>query len=160
MSVFSNTLPPPSLSLPLNQQLHHTAVHQTTHNLLSLSLYSEAEIYIEERDIKNKNLLSLLYSAVFGNKRKRKHQLPKPPSLFLSFLNFPFCPSWTDSWLSPASDLLVSSRPVIFFFFVFFRFSATAMGCRKMMAGNLEPARKRSGGVRTKQAGRGSCRGS
>ncbi|KAK9156867.1 hypothetical protein Scep_003441 [Stephania cephalantha] len=30
---------------------------------------------------------------------------------------------------------------------------------KMMMAGNLEAARKRSGGLRTKQAGRGSCRG-
>ncbi|KAK7844496.1 hypothetical protein CFP56_010817 [Quercus suber] len=29
-----------------------------------------------------------------------------------------------------------------------------------MVAGNLDPERKRSGGLRTKQAGRGSCRGS
>ncbi|PIN03884.1 hypothetical protein CDL12_23590 [Handroanthus impetiginosus] len=34
------------------------------------------------------------------------------------------------------------------------------MGCKSMMAGNLDPERKRSGGLRTKQAGRGSCRGS
>ncbi|KAG4129711.1 hypothetical protein ERO13_D09G098600v2 [Gossypium hirsutum] len=32
--------------------------------------------------------------------------------------------------------------------------------CRRMIAGNLDPERKRSGGLRTKQAGRGSCRGS
>ncbi|XAR60189.1 hypothetical protein NMG60_11033451 [Bertholletia excelsa] len=34
------------------------------------------------------------------------------------------------------------------------------MGCQRMIAGNLDPERKRSGGLRTKQAGRGSCRGS
>ncbi|KHN36499.1 hypothetical protein glysoja_001230 [Glycine soja] len=34
------------------------------------------------------------------------------------------------------------------------------MACRKFVTGNLDPQRKRSGGLRTKQAGRGSCRGS
>ncbi|KAF7823182.1 hypothetical protein G2W53_021326 [Senna tora] len=34
------------------------------------------------------------------------------------------------------------------------------MACRVLVAGNLDPERKRSGGLRTKQAGRGSCRGS
>lgn len=34
------------------------------------------------------------------------------------------------------------------------------MGFRRMIGGNLDPERKRSGGLRTKQAGRGSCRGS
>ncbi|CDP15551.1 unnamed protein product [Coffea canephora] len=34
------------------------------------------------------------------------------------------------------------------------------MGSRIMISGNLDPERKRSGGLRTKQAGRGSCRGS
>ncbi|KAF8039366.1 hypothetical protein BT93_B1795 [Corymbia citriodora subsp. variegata] len=34
------------------------------------------------------------------------------------------------------------------------------MACRSMKSGNLEPERKRNGGLRTKQAGRGSCRGS
>ena len=34
------------------------------------------------------------------------------------------------------------------------------MAYRRMVAGNLDPERKRSGGLRTKQAGRGSCRGS
>nr|XP_016480317.1 PREDICTED: uncharacterized protein LOC107801500 [Nicotiana tabacum] len=34
------------------------------------------------------------------------------------------------------------------------------MGCRNMIVVNLDPQRKRSGGLRTKQAGRGSCRGS
>ncbi|KAK7855661.1 hypothetical protein CFP56_026958 [Quercus suber] len=29
-----------------------------------------------------------------------------------------------------------------------------------MVTGNLDPERKRSGGLRTKQAGRGLCRGS
>ncbi|CAL5428545.1 unnamed protein product [Camellia sinensis] len=33
------------------------------------------------------------------------------------------------------------------------------MGCRRMIMGNLDPERERSGGLRTKQAGRGSCRG-
>ncbi|RDX85547.1 hypothetical protein CR513_33249, partial [Mucuna pruriens] len=32
------------------------------------------------------------------------------------------------------------------------------MACRKLVAGNTDPQRKRSGGLRTKQAGRGSCR--
>ncbi|KAK7316837.1 hypothetical protein RJT34_00586 [Clitoria ternatea] len=32
------------------------------------------------------------------------------------------------------------------------------MACRKLIGGNLDPLRKRSGGLRTKQAGRGSCR--
>nr|XP_009760054.1 PREDICTED: uncharacterized protein LOC104212475 [Nicotiana sylvestris]XP_016440887.1 PREDICTED: uncharacterized protein LOC107766592 [Nicotiana tabacum] len=34
------------------------------------------------------------------------------------------------------------------------------MGCRDIIVQNLDPVRKRSGGLRTKQAGRGSCRGS
>ncbi|WVZ00632.1 hypothetical protein V8G54_026701 [Vigna mungo] len=34
------------------------------------------------------------------------------------------------------------------------------MACRELVVGNLDPQRKRSGGLRTKQAGRGSCRGS
>ncbi|XP_015158688.1 uncharacterized protein [Solanum tuberosum] len=34
------------------------------------------------------------------------------------------------------------------------------MGCRLKSVENLDPVRKRSGGLRTKQAGRGSCRGS
>ncbi|WOG94570.1 hypothetical protein DCAR_0313866 [Daucus carota subsp. sativus] len=34
------------------------------------------------------------------------------------------------------------------------------MACRRTIYGNLDPVRKRSGGLRTKQAGRGSCRGS
>ncbi|KAB2080675.1 hypothetical protein ERO13_A05G078100v2 [Gossypium hirsutum] len=33
-------------------------------------------------------------------------------------------------------------------------------GCRRMIAGNLDPERAGSGGLRAKQAGRGSCRGS
>ncbi|KAK6138220.1 hypothetical protein DH2020_028054 [Rehmannia glutinosa] len=33
------------------------------------------------------------------------------------------------------------------------------MDSKSMIAGNLDPERKRSGGLRTKQAGRGSCRG-
>ncbi|KAJ4823909.1 hypothetical protein Tsubulata_047818 [Turnera subulata] len=38
--------------------------------------------------------------------------------------------------------------------------SAVVMGGRRVLvAGNLDPDRKRSGGLRTKQAGRGSCRG-
>ncbi|KAL2984472.1 hypothetical protein AAZX31_12G090100 [Glycine max] len=32
--------------------------------------------------------------------------------------------------------------------------------CRNMTVVNLDPERKRSGGLRTKQAGRGSCCGS
>ncbi|ESW04488.1 hypothetical protein PHAVU_011G099000 [Phaseolus vulgaris] len=35
-----------------------------------------------------------------------------------------------------------------------------AISCRKLTVVNLDPERKRSGGLRTKQAGRGSCRGS
>ncbi|KAG2674319.1 hypothetical protein I3843_13G113500 [Carya illinoinensis] len=34
------------------------------------------------------------------------------------------------------------------------------MADQRMVAVNLDPERKRSGGLRTKQAGRGSCRGS
>ncbi|CAI0398482.1 unnamed protein product [Linum tenue] len=34
------------------------------------------------------------------------------------------------------------------------------MGCERKIVRNLDPERKRSGGLRTKQAGRGSCRGS
>ncbi|KAI4386147.1 hypothetical protein MLD38_004106 [Melastoma candidum] len=34
------------------------------------------------------------------------------------------------------------------------------MECWKVASGNLDPERKRCGGLRTKQAGRGSCRGS
>ncbi|KAG7568191.1 hypothetical protein ISN45_At02g021310 [Arabidopsis thaliana x Arabidopsis arenosa] len=34
------------------------------------------------------------------------------------------------------------------------------MACRSMIAFSLDPERKQSGGLRTKQAGRGSCRGS
>uniref|UniRef100_A0A7N2N803 Uncharacterized protein n=1 Tax=Quercus lobata TaxID=97700 RepID=A0A7N2N803_QUELO len=33
------------------------------------------------------------------------------------------------------------------------------MAYKRMVAGNMDPKRKRSGGLRTKQAGRGSCRG-
>ncbi|KAL2506956.1 Transcription factor LHW [Forsythia ovata] len=33
------------------------------------------------------------------------------------------------------------------------------MDCKSLIAGSLDPERKRSGGLRTKQAGRGSCRG-
>ncbi|KAL0711570.1 hypothetical protein Bca4012_018548 [Brassica carinata] len=33
------------------------------------------------------------------------------------------------------------------------------MACRSMIASSLDPERKQSGGLRTKQAGRGSCRG-
>ncbi|KAL2333139.1 hypothetical protein Fmac_014352 [Flemingia macrophylla] len=36
----------------------------------------------------------------------------------------------------------------------------TEMACLKIVAGNLDPWTKRSGGLRTKQAGRGSCCGS
>ncbi|CAK9327928.1 unnamed protein product [Citrullus colocynthis] len=42
-----------------------------------------------------------------------------------------------------------------------FKLSARrSMACRRRIVGNLDPERKRSGGLRTKQAGRGSCRGS
>ncbi|WOH01450.1 hypothetical protein DCAR_0520834 [Daucus carota subsp. sativus] len=34
------------------------------------------------------------------------------------------------------------------------------MACRMSIYGSLDPERKMSGGLRTKQAGRGSCRGS
>lgn len=34
------------------------------------------------------------------------------------------------------------------------------MDIRSMIVENLDPLRKRCGGLRTKQAGRGSCRGS
>ncbi|KAG6678762.1 hypothetical protein I3843_14G094400 [Carya illinoinensis] len=33
------------------------------------------------------------------------------------------------------------------------------MAYRRMLAGNLDPERKKNRGLRTKQAGRGSCRG-
>lgn len=42
-----------------------------------------------------------------------------------------------------------------------FPVSVMGMGCERMLiAVSLDPERKRSGGLRTKQAGRGSCRGS
>lgn len=61
--------------------------------------------------------------------------------------------------LSLSSALQVLSLSLISFFCFFFSCDYR-MGCSSMISGNLDPERKSSGGLRTKQAGRGSCRGS
>ncbi|KAG7023802.1 hypothetical protein SDJN02_14828, partial [Cucurbita argyrosperma subsp. argyrosperma] len=80
-----------------------------------------------------------------GGRRKKKEELNRPRRFGRKRLSL----------------FLLCFSPTPPFPLCFFKLSARrSMACRRRIVGNIDPVRKRSGGLRTKQAGRGSCRGS